>query len=247
MGRRRRERVVLGQQARCLDGTGMGPGQARSLQPQTQGLCASGRAATHFIESLQCGSGITVVERPARGSQLHRLTHFHCCCLTAVLQRGTAMNIARRAVLQRMCRFGGQQMRHGAQACHETGTVVVRLERAHLRQHRLSGLARTHKSPRRQVCKCVEQRRLHGAFAVALTPLARRTRHGEQGGQRAQGRIQCEKRQHHQHQHQVERQIDPIRWPEQRHRPRIAAGKQGRRHRDGKQRQQPQGNMHADR
>jgi hypothetical protein len=152
--------------------------------------------------------------------------------------------LARRAVLQRLCALGRQQVRDRPDLRRIGQPLFAAAQRLLLRQRQFRGLARADVAAGEQVRHRVEQRCMHGALLLLRAPPQRLPRQVEQRGERPQRAVQqCEGEQQDQ-QHEVEREVEPVRRPEQCHRALVVAGKHGDGDGDREQREQPQGGSH---
>ena len=145
------------------------------------------------------------------------------------------MILARRTVLQRLCAFGREQVRQGAHLHRIRQSLAAGGERLLLSQRHLRGLAGADEAPRDQVRQRIEQRREDRAFLLLRAPAQGLPRQVEQRRQRAQGGMQEHESGEQQQQHQVERQVDPVRRPEDGHRTLVVASKQRDRDRHAEQ------------
>ena len=135
-------------------------------------------------------------------------------------------------------------MRQGAQLARVRHMGLGLRQGVFLRQRLQRGFARTQKTPGHEQRHRIQHGGVHGTLFLVQTPAVRPPGQSQQRGQGAQSGIQRDKTQRQQQQHQVQRQIDAVRRPKQRHRALVAAGKQRRGHSHAKQHQKPQGSAH---
>ena len=114
-------------------------------------------------------------------------------------------------------------------------------------QHHIGRFTGPYVAPGQQMRKRIKQGGVERALMVLNPPTPGLYRYGEKRVQAPPGQVKNDKQQGQQQQHQVERQIQPVRRPKQGDATLVVPNKQrhGRSHR--KQRQQPQRSAHAQR
>ena len=234
---------MFGQQARRfqrLAGDAPEPGHA---QLQAQRLDAPTSALGQFGQVVAGGLHIAVLHGPARRAQQGAFTRFRRALCQPGMERGLQVFVARTAVLQRLGRLGHQQV--GEQLQLLPARPLGRGLRVELLQRGQAGRPRAHKTARQQL----GQRIHHGAHGSALhllvAPALGLQRQFLEHCDGAHGQVQQHKATDQAKHHKVERHVEPVRRPEERHHGLVVSDEQGQRDRQRGQTEQPEHAAHG--
>ncbi|MNV16483.1 hypothetical protein D3C71_1072470 [compost metagenome] len=238
---------MLGQQARGVERLDRATVLPRGLEAQPQRQRAALRALRQFFEPCERGRRVAVVERPARGAQLHAFAGFGARehgAVGAFVEGLLQVGVARGLVLQGLRAFGGQQVRQHAHLLRLRQLGAERGQCLFLRERSLRGLAGAREAAGDQLHHRIEQGGVQHAFLLLQPPVARLRGQREQRRERAQRDVQQHEGQQQDHEHEVQREIDPPRRPEHGDRALVVAGEQRHRRSDGEQREEPDCSAH---